>query len=68
MSLKAFHVFFIVCSVLLTLGFGVWGIVGFASSGNVADAVMGGTSIVGAVVLVVYGIAFLKKLKHVGLM
>jgi hypothetical protein len=66
MSLKAFHIFFIGCSALLAAGIGVWELRNFAGNGRFLDAVLGGASLLAGVGLVVYGIAFLRKMKHVG--
>lgn len=66
MSLKAFHIVFIAVSALLAIGFGVWEVLRYLESGNplvLAAAV--GSFVVGAA-LVVYGVRFLRKLKHVG--
>ena len=65
MSLKAFHIFFIVVSTLFTLGFGVWATRDFAASGNWVNLSLGVGSFVSSVVLVVYGVWFLRKLKGV---
>ena len=65
MSLKAFHLVFIILSILFTLMFGVWGVVNHGSSGNTAELVLGILSLVGTVGLSVYLRYFLKKLKHV---
>ncbi|MGD1018115.1 MAG: hypothetical protein ABSA12_02230 [Verrucomicrobiia bacterium] len=63
MSLKAFHVFFIVISVLLCLGFGAWCLDSDYARGRAAYAVAGYVSFGLAVVLVVYEIRFLRKFK-----
>lgn len=55
MSLRAFHILFIIITVLLSAGCAVWG---FA---NGVSAIFGGTCCVVAVALVGYGIYFLKK-------
>lgn len=66
MSLKAFHIVFIALSALLAVGFGVWEVVQFVETGN-AWALVGGLASFGvSAALVVYGIRFLKKLKHIG--
>ena len=65
MSLKAFHLFFIAASVLLALGFGAWSVAFFRASGDVGYLSMGVLSFVLGGGLVVYGVAFLRKLKHV---
>ena len=66
MSLKAFHIVFIVVSVLLSFGFGVWGIYTHLSYSNVTFLIMGIVSFVIGIALIIYGINFLKKLKHIG--
>ncbi|MDC0064980.1 hypothetical protein OAK15_00805 [Verrucomicrobia bacterium] len=65
MSLKAFHLVFIILSILLTLMFGIWGVVNHGSSGKTAELVMGIISLAGTVGLSVYLRYFLKRLKHV---
>jgi len=62
MSLKAFHIVFIVLSVGTTAGFGVWALT--SPEGYTA---LGLASLAAAVLLVVYGIAFLNKMKREGL-
>lgn len=64
MSLKAFHIFFIAVSILLAFGFGVWGMYYHLTYGNVWYLVMGIASLLVGVVLILYGINFLRKLKH----
>ena len=66
MSLKAFHIVFIIVSVLLSFGFGVWGIYTHLSFGNVTFLIMGVISFVIGIALIIYGINFMKKLKHIG--
>jgi hypothetical protein len=66
MSLKAFHLVFIIASIVLAFGFGAWALMNYASShGVVWDLVWGVAGMVVGVGLVVYEIYFLKKLKHV---
>ena len=64
MSLKAIHVCFIVLSILLTFGFGVWAFAeggsGYVAAGAIAAAC--------GIALIVYLISFLRKLKDVGFM
>jgi hypothetical protein len=64
MSLKAFHVIFVTASILLALGFGGWSLKNYAEQKTVVDLVFGIASVLAAVVLVAYGRAVLKKLKH----
>jgi hypothetical protein len=66
MSLKAFHIFFIGVSILLALGFGLWEIRAYADSGTAGRLIAGLLSFGVAVGLTMYGIRFLKKLKHIG--
>ena len=58
MSLKAFHLIFVTLLTVLSLGFAAWGFTG--------DHPLLGIAGVGAAILVVfYGIYFLKKLKNI---
>lgn len=66
MSLKAFHLFFIAVSVVLAIGFGVWEIMAFAESGGAGRLVAALLSFAIAAGLVVYGVRFVRKLKHIG--
>lgn len=68
MSLKAFHIIFIGTSALLASGFAVWLINGFATGGNTLQLLAGIASAIGASGLVVYGIRFMRKLKHVSML
>jgi hypothetical protein len=65
MSLKAFHIFFIALSTLLALSFGVWATRDFSHSGSWVHLALGVGSFAGSVVLVSYGVWFLRKLKDV---
>jgi hypothetical protein len=67
MSLKAFHIFFICASTLLALGYAVWEVNGYLDSGALAHLVIGFLSFVAAIGLVMYGVRFMRKLKHVGM-
>ena len=64
MSLRAFHLFFIVLSVLLAAFVAAWAVGQYRVDHAAVDAVWG----VGAVVLggglVVYGAAFQRKTRH----
>lgn len=59
MSLKAFHILFIVASVGTTAGFGFW-----ALTVDPTYQVWGVVCLVAAACLIVYGIAFLNKMKR----
>lgn len=66
MSLKAFHIVFVIVSTMLTLGFGAWSIREFRATSDVAFLVGGIVSFVLAVALLIYGRWFLRKLQGVG--
>ena len=65
MSLKAFHVFFVVLSVLCALGFGAWAVSDYLRTGNGAILALGVLGFAAAAALVWYGLWFLRKLKNV---
>ena len=66
MSLKAFHIIFIVSSTLLAFGFGGWALYQFFSVGHATvDLVMGVASVLAGIGLLWYGKYFLKKLKNI---
>ena len=65
MSLKAFHVVFVLVSMVLSLGFGAWAIHEFRAAGDVSALVCGIGSFAGFVMLMIYGRWFLRKLKGV---
>jgi len=58
MSLKAFHLIFVTSLTLLSLGFSAWAF----ASGKILFGLAG---IVAAILVVIYGIYFLKKLKKI---
>ena len=65
MSLKAFHVFFILVATIFTIGFGVWGIRSYMHTGEMSHLLLGSFSLIGSVFLAWYFKWFLKKLKDV---
>ena len=65
MSLKAFHVFFVVLSVLCALGFGAWAVFDYRRTGSGGTLVLGVLGFAAAAALVWYGLWFLRKLKNV---
>ncbi len=65
MSLKAFHIVFIVLSTALTVGLGVWAVDDFGRSASWVHLALGLGSFIASGVLVWYGIWFLRKLKGV---
>jgi hypothetical protein len=64
MSLKAFHIFFIVISTWLCVGFGFWGTRDFNLTGNMVHLALGVGSFLASGLLVWYGVWFLRKLKN----
>ena len=65
MSLKAFHVFFVIVSVLCALGFGAWAVADYLRTGKGSVLALGVLGFAAAVALVWYGFWFLRKLKNV---
>lgn len=61
MSLKVFHVVFIVLSILLTIGFGIWGVM--QSSG--LFVLLGIISFVIGILLIFYLVKIVKKFRQV---
>lgn len=68
LSLKALHIVFIAASTLLVVGLGVWQLVKFFSVGTTGALIWGLCGLGAGVLLVVYGITFLKKLKGVSML
>ncbi len=68
MSLKALHIVFISTSVLLVVGLGIWQLAVYVSGDATLSLVWGLASLGGAVLLVIYGINFLKKLKKISML
>lgn len=63
MSLKAFHVFFIVVSILFMIGFGLWFLLEQPLGFEVMNVFAGLVSFTMAGGLVLYAVRFLKKFK-----
>jgi len=64
-SLKAFHVFFIVVSTLCALMLGAWGVLEHSRTASGGALLIGIGGFAAAAVLVVYGFWFLRKLRGV---
>jgi hypothetical protein len=64
-SLKAFHVVFIVASTLLSVAFGLWSIAAYRGEGEALYLGLGIFSFLVAAGLIVYFSYFLKKMKDV---
>ena len=65
MSLKAFHIFFIALSALLMFGFSAWLFRSYAERESALLLTGGALAAIAGIGLIVYGIRFLKKFKHV---
>ena len=64
MSLKAFHVFFVIVSILMLVFFGVWGVREYMETKDIVPLVMGIISFQAVLLLAWYFQWFLRKLKN----
>ena len=67
MSLKSFHIVFIVLSTLLSFGFGLWAVREYAATAQILNGVMGYASLTAGVVLAAYLLWFLVKMRKISL-
>jgi len=65
MSLKAFHIVFIIASILLAFGFAAWALVNYAKAGERSLLWYGVGSAAAGITLVGYFAYVLKKLRNV---
>ena len=65
MSLKAFHIVFVIASILLAFGFAVWSLMTYSDGRRLIDLIFGIVSALSGVGLVIYGRYVLRKLKHI---
>jgi hypothetical protein len=65
MSLKAFHIAFIAASTLLAFGFSIWAVLVYVQGGHWTMLLAAAVSMIFGFGLIVYGVRFLRKLKHV---
>lgn len=65
MSLKAFHLIFIVASIALAFGFGIWLVMNFFHEGGVLNLIIAVVSFGAGVGLIFYERYFLKKTKDI---
>lgn len=65
MSLKAFHILFIILSIVLSLGFALWGFKDYRVTGDILTRVMAWGSLAAAVALSVYLARFFSKMKKI---
>lgn len=68
MSLKALHIFFVVCSTLLAFGFGGWCILQFLDKQGGVYLPAGIGSFVAGAGLIWYGVVIYRKLKNMSWM
>jgi hypothetical protein len=64
-SLKAFHIAFIIISIILAFGLCAWLIAAYVESGNAGNLLLAGLSLLAAVGLILYGVRFVRKLRNV---
>jgi hypothetical protein len=62
-SLKGFHVVFIIASILISFGFGAWCLVYGRADHDMGTLLLGSVSTAGGVGLIAYGVWFLRKSK-----
>ncbi|MBI5773568.1 MAG: hypothetical protein HZA89_07485 [Verrucomicrobia bacterium] len=65
MSLKAFHIVFVIASTLLAFGFGGWMLLDYRDEQAGWQLALGVSSLASGVGLLAYGRYVLKKLKNV---
>lgn len=65
MSLKAFHIFFIAMSIVITLGFAAWVWFGAPSDEKSSLSLMAGASGVLGLGLIGYGFHFIRKSRDI---
>lgn len=66
MSLKAFHLIFVIASILLGLGVGGWGVQEYRTQGELGSLVIGAVFFAMGIALFFYGRRMLKKTKDIG--
>jgi uncharacterized membrane protein len=66
MSLKAFHLVFIIAAIALDIGFGIWLINNYFTGGGVLNLIFAVVSFAVGVGLIFYERYFLKKTKDIG--
>ena len=66
MSLRVFHVLFIVLSIALSAMVGAWAVQGYRQSGELASLSLAVVFFLAGFAMVVYGVRFFRKLKELG--
>lgn len=62
MSLKSFHIFFIIVSILLTIGVGVWGVFVHVQETHIPFLLLGIGSFVVGIALVIYSVKVIRTM------
>ncbi|MFQ5425041.1 MAG: hypothetical protein ACE5F9_13825 [Phycisphaerae bacterium] len=62
MSLRSFHIFFIVVAIIAADVFGVWAIRDYRDSHSVINLALGVVTLAGGLAMVAYGIWFIRKM------
>jgi len=63
MSLRSFHVIFIICSIILAVLFGCWAIGQYQLIGTLGYIWTAVASFLTAIALIIYEVMFLKKVR-----
>jgi hypothetical protein len=66
MSLKAFHILFVVLSFVLMLGFGAWALNQYFLTSDTTDVYLSVLAFVSALALLIYGGRVYKQFKQLG--
>jgi len=64
MSLKAFHIFFIIISTLMSFSVGIWGVAAYRDTHTFGYLLMAVLCGIVGIALAAYGVIFLRKLRH----
>lgn len=65
MSLKAFHIVFVITAAVFGLGLGAWAVREYRADGSNASLIIAIGAFAGTAILIPYGVWFLRKLRHV---
>ncbi|HEY4612338.1 MAG TPA: hypothetical protein VII11_05100 [Bacteroidota bacterium] len=65
MSLKAFHIVFIIVSIILCFGFGVWLVSSYNDDNSIISLAGAGASFLAGIGLIVYAKYFIQKYKNI---
>jgi hypothetical protein len=67
MSLKAFHVVFIVACILLSFLVGAWGVTEYRAQGSASALALGILFYASGIALVAYALRFVRKVRELGI-